>query len=55
MKEWLKKRHQNGQYPHDPLTVHEAIYCGDKSPIIYARGRVSSHDWAAFSILCYSF
>jgi len=49
MKEWFKKRHQNGQCPHDPLTIHEAIYGGDKSPIIYARGRVISHEWAAFS------
>ena len=49
MNEWFKKRRQNGQCPHDPLTVHEAIYGGDKSPIIYARGRVVSHEWAAFS------
>lgn len=49
MNEWFKRRRQNGQCPHDPLTVHEAIYGGNKSPIIYARGRVVSHEWAAFS------
>ena len=49
MKEWFSIRHQNGQCPHDPLTVHEAVYGGDKSPIIYARGRIILTEWAAFS------
>ena len=49
MKEWFSIRHQKGQCPHDPLTVHEAVYGGDKSPIIYARGRIILTEWAAFS------
>ena len=49
MKEWFSIRRQKGQCPHDPLTVHEAVYGGDKSPIIYARGRIILTEWAAFS------
>ena len=49
MKEWFSIRRQNGQCPHDPLTVHEAVYGGEKSPIIYARGRIILTEWAAFS------
>ena len=50
MEEWFKVRaHQNGQCPHDPLTVNEAVFGGDKSPVIYARGRIVCHEWAAFS------
>ena len=49
MKEWFSIRRQNGQCPHDPLTVNEAVFGGEKSPIIYARGRIISHEWAAFS------
>ena len=49
MNEWFNIRYQNGQYPHDPLTVHEAIYGGDKSPLIYLRGKIIIHEWAAFS------
>ena len=49
MKEWFSIRRQNGQCPHDPLTVHEAVYGEDKSPIIYARGRIILTEWAAFS------
>ena len=49
MEEWFKRRrHQNGQCPHDPLTVNEAAFGGDDSPIIYARGYVVIHEWAAF-------
>ena len=49
MKEWFSIRRQNGQCPHDPLTIHEAVYGGNKSPIIYARGRIVMSEWAAFS------
>ena len=49
MKQWFYIRGKNGQYPHDPLTIHEAIYGGDKSPLIYLRGKIISHEWAAFS------
>ena len=49
MNVWFKIRRQNGQCPHDPLTIHEAIFGGDKSPIIYARGRIIVTEWAAFS------
>lgn len=49
MKEWFSIRRQNGQCPHDPLTIHEAVYGGEKSPIIYARGRIILTEWAAFS------
>ena len=49
MKEWFSIRGQNGQCPHDPLTIHEAVYGGNKSPIIYARGRIIISKWAAFS------
>ena len=48
MEQWFKIRHQNGQCPHDPLTINEAAFGGDDSPIIYARGYVISHEWAAF-------
>ncbi len=49
MKEWFSIRRQNGQCPHDPLTINEAVYGGNKSPIIYARGRIVLTEWAAFS------
>ena len=49
MEEWFKRRYQNGQCPHDPLTINEAIFDGDDSPIIYARGYIILHEWAAFS------
>ena len=49
MKEWFSIRRQNGQCPHDPLTINEAVYGGEKSPIIYARGRIVISEWAAFS------
>ena len=48
MEQWFNKRHQNGQCPHDPLTINEAAFGGDDSPIIYARGYVIVHEWAAF-------
>ena len=49
MEEWFSRRmRQNGQCPHDPLTVNEAVFGGDDSPIIYARGWVIIHEWAAF-------
>ena len=48
MEQWFGRRHQNGQCPHDPLTVNEAVYGGDDSPIIYARGWMVLHEWAAF-------
>ena len=50
MLQWFsKRRFQNGQCPHDPLTVNEAVYGGEDSPIIYARGWVIIHEWAAFA------
>ena len=48
MDEWFKRRIQFGQCPHDPLTVNEAAFGGKDSPIIYARGYVVIHEWAAF-------
>ena len=48
MEQWFNIRHQNGQCPHDPLTINEAAFGGDDSPIIYARGYVIVHEWAAF-------
>ena len=45
---WLNIRHQNGQCPHDPLTINEAVYSGHNSPIIYARGYLIIHKWTAF-------
>lgn len=50
MEEWFKRRNgQNGQCPHDPLTVHEAAFGNDKSPIYYVNGVLLVHHWAAFS------
>ena len=49
MNEWFRIRRINGQYPHDPLTIHEAIFGGEKSPLIYLRGKIVIHEWAAFS------
>ena len=48
MEQWFNRRHQNGQCPHDPLTINEAAFGGDDSPIIYARGYLIVHEWAAF-------
>ena len=50
MDEWFNRRHhQNGQCPHDPLTINEAVFGGEDSPIIYARGYIILHEWAAFA------
>ena len=49
MNEWFSIRGINRQIPHDPLTIHEARYGGDKSPIIYLRGKIFVHEWSAFS------
>lgn len=49
MNEWFNIRYLDGQFTHDPLTIHEAVYGGDKSPLIYLRGRIIIHEWAAFS------
>jgi purine nucleosidase len=43
------RRGQNGQCPHDPLVIHEARYCGDEGCLEYVRGRIVSHEWAAFA------
>ena len=49
MEQWFnRRRNQNGQCPHDPLTVNEAVFGGNDSPIIYARGWVIIHEWPAF-------
>ena len=48
MDQWFGIRGRNGQCPHDPLTINEAVYGGDDSPIIYARGYIVIHEWAAF-------
>ena len=29
--------------------IHEAIFGGEKSPIIYGRGKIIIIEWAAFS------
>jgi hypothetical protein len=31
------------------MPINEAIFDGDDSPIIYARGYIILHEWAAFS------
>ena len=49
MEQWFSRRNQNGQCPHDPLTINEAVFDGDDSPIIYAKGWIVLHEWAAFS------
>lgn len=50
MEEWFKKRNgQNGQCPHDPLTIHEALFGGSDSPVYYVNGTLIVHKWAAFS------
>ena len=49
MLEWFKRRrNQNGQCPHDPLTIHEALFGDDDSPLMYAPGTMVIHKWAAF-------
>ena len=48
MNEWFRIRRKKGQYLHDPLTIHEAIFGGEKSPLIYLRGKIVIHEWAAF-------
>lgn len=50
MEEWFKLRNgQNGQCPHDPLTVHEAVFGSDMSPVYYVNGTLVPHKWAAYS------
>ena len=50
MEEWFKRRNgQNGQCPHDPLTVHEAVFGNDDLPVYYVNGIFMVHKWAAFS------
>ena len=50
MEEWFNRRNgQNGQCPHDPLTIHEAVFGGDNSPVYYIKGNLIVHKWAAFS------
>ena len=50
MCEWFKRRYgQNGQCPHDPLTIHEALFGGNDSPIFYVNGTYIVHEWAAYS------
>lgn len=50
MVEWFKVRHSDvGQCPHDPLTIHEAVFGGEKSPLKYVRGNFVFHEWAAYS------
>ena len=49
MIEWFKIRRRNGQIPHDPLAIHEAVFGGDQSPLLYLRGKIFVHEWAAFS------
>ena len=49
MLEWFERRDgQNGQCPHDPLTIHEAVYGEDDSPLLYVPGTMILHEWAAF-------
>ena len=48
MEQWFGIRRRIGQCPHDPLTINEAVYGGEDSPIIYAPGYVVIHEWAAF-------
>lgn len=50
MEEWFELRNgQNGQCPHDTLTVHEAVFGSDMSPVYYVTGTLVPHKWAAFS------
>jgi len=48
---WFNVRNGNGngQCPHDPLTVYEAIYGGNDSYVIYLPGTLIIHEWAAYS------
>ncbi|KAL7715661.1 Inosine-uridine preferring nucleoside hydrolase [Entamoeba marina] len=39
---------QNGQCPHDPLALHEAVYGGEDGHVIYVNGTMIIHEWAAF-------
>lgn len=59
LEEWLKTRWgQNGQCPHDPLALYEAVYpsCGagraqftpGESCLQYSRGTLVCHEWAGF-------
>ena len=46
---WFTVRGGNGggQCPHDPLTIHEAIYPG--SHVVYIPGTLVVNEWAAYS------
>jgi inosine-uridine nucleoside N-ribohydrolase len=60
VKEWFKTRgRQRGQCPHDPLTVHEAIFPASKeessssersSTLEYIAGTFVATEWASFFI-----
>ncbi|ELP84541.1 inosine-uridine preferring nucleoside hydrolase, putative [Entamoeba invadens IP1] len=49
MEMWFGKRGQNGQCPHDPLTVNEAVYGGEQSHVEYVNGTLLIHEWAGFA------
>ena len=51
LKQWFIRRNGNGngQCPHDPLTIHEGVFGGEYSNVLYVPGTIILHEWAAFS------
>ena len=51
LKQWFEKRNGNGngQCPHDPLTIHESVFGGENSNVLYVPGTIILHEWAAYS------
>ncbi|CAL6016061.1 inosine-uridine_preferring nucleoside hydrolase [Hexamita inflata] len=49
VEKWMQLRSQNGQCPHDPLTIHETVFGGENSVVKYVKGKLIVHEWAAFS------
>lgn len=46
---YVRRGNRDGQCPHDPLTIYEAIYGGNDSKVIYISGTLIIHEWAAYS------
>ena len=51
LKQWFYRRNGNGngQCPHDPLTIHESVFGGEDSNVLYVPGTIILHEWAAYS------
>jgi purine nucleosidase len=43
------QKHDKGFFPHDPLTINESVYCGERGCLKYVRGTFVVHEWAGFS------